>query len=122
MGRPKKPKAGKHLTIYLTPERLDRLGPDPRAAIYALIDGWEQPQLPSIPHVTDRISGPATPIGQGVGDIVDKTIRSIKSTPKDQVCPRHARMGACRHPVDIPHTSALAPTVPSKCGRESRND
>jgi hypothetical protein len=38
MGRPKNERQGKQITIYLTPERLDKLGSDPRKSIYRIID------------------------------------------------------------------------------------
>ncbi len=68
-------KPGKNLMLYLTAERLARLGPEPAATIYSLIDGYAGHQpVPAPPATTD------TP--------------PRKSKPrKKYICDRHVRMG-----------------------------
>lgn len=75
MVRPKSDRQGKPLTIYLTPERLERLGRDPAKAIYALIDGNV---VNGVMHVSDPPAKPAK----------SPTIPSKKA---GFVCPRHSR-------------------------------
>ena len=63
MGRPKKDRCGRNLTIYLTPERLEMLGADPAAAIYRLIDRSEN--IDNGPILEAGLPGKSLAVGRG---------------------------------------------------------